>query len=392
MTTEATKTKIDITHDVTKPENISSKIFDAAYSNEPYSCRVFVINPGSTSTKFAIYHDSNIVWRGIVHHTAEDLKDFHHPIEQLAYRTAAMHQMLRMFDVEMRFDAVIARGGLLHPTPAGVYEVTERIKHDLNTAKMEHVCNLGAAMAESLADAVGCKAYIADPEVADDFIPEARLSGIPEIERKSIFHALNSRAVARRYAKSIDRKYEDLNLIVVHLGGGISVGAHRHGKVIDVNNALNGDGPFTPERAGTVPAHQLVELCFSGKYTEEEIKKLLCGRGGLMAHLGTNNTAEIAARAEAGEEPYKSVLDAMLYSVSKEVGSRFVALKGKCDAIIITGGIAHNEYCVDQIKDWVGYMAPIYVRPGEDELGALAENAVGAVTGTITPLEYNPAY
>ena len=352
--------------------------------------KIFVINPGSTSTKLALYEDEKQVWIGGAHHPVEDLMKFHHVNEQYEYRKEFVHRMLAEAGIPIRFDAVIARGGLLKPTPGGVYAINEQMKHDLIHARMEHACNLGALIADELAQECGCPAYIADPEVVDERIPEAKLTGIPEIERISIFHALNSKAVSRRYAASIGKHYEELNLIVVHLGGGISVGAHRKGLVIDTNNALNGDGPFSPERAGTVPADQLAELCFSGKYNLRQIKKMLNGGGGLSAHLGMNDMITIAAKAEAGEEPFKSVLDAMLYTVAKEVGARYVALRGQLDAIIITGGIAHSSYCVEGLKSWIDYLSPIVLMPGEDEMGSLAYNALGALRGELDLVVYQP--
>lgn len=354
--------------------------------------KIFVINPGSTSTKFALYEDEKMLWKGGVQHSVDELSKFAHVNEQLQYRTDAMHNVLAEAGIAPEFDVIIARGGLLRPTPGGVYRVDEKIKHDLINAEMEHACNLGALMADELAHEIGCPSFIADPEVVDELMPEARLSGLPGLDRKSIFHALNSKAVARRYARLNELKYEELDLIVVHLGGGISVSAHRHGKVVDVNNALDGDGPFSPERAGTLPACSLVDLCFSGKYTKREIKKMLNGKGGLTAHLGMNNVAEITRRAEAGEEPFKGVLDSMLYGVARQVGARAVALKGHIDAIILTGGIAHSEYCVNKLKEWIDWIAPISIRAGEDELGALAFNAFGAMNGDIEIQTYDPEY
>ena len=239
--------------------------------------KIFVINPGSTSTKIALFIDEKPVWAAGAHHTADDLSEFHHVNEQYAYRKDFVLRLLAEADIPLDFDAVIARGGLLKPTPGGVYAINEQMKHDLLNARMEHACNLGALIADEIARECHCPAYIADPEVVDELQPAARLTGIPEIERISIFHALNSKAVSRKYAASIGKHYEELNLIVVHLGGGISVGAHCKGRVIDVNNALNGEGPFSPERAGTIPADQLAELCFSGKYTLKQIKKMLNG-------------------------------------------------------------------------------------------------------------------
>ena len=237
--------------------------------------KILVINPGSTSTKLAVYEDNEQVWRKSVFHSAKDLSVFHHINEQYEYRRLHVTEALREAGIPLCFDAIIARGGLLKPTPGGVYRINERIKHDLWHADMEHASNLAALIADELAASAGCPAFIADPVVTDELCDVARLTGIPEIPRISIFHALNSRAVSRNYAARIGKKYEELNLIVVHLGGGISVSAHHYGKVIDVNNALNGEGPFSPERAGTIPARQLVDLCFSGKYTYQEIRKML---------------------------------------------------------------------------------------------------------------------
>ena len=352
--------------------------------------KIFVINPGSTSTKLALYENEKQVWIGGAHHPVDELAKFHHINEQYEYRKEFVHRMLAEAGIPIQFDAVIARGGLLKPTPGGVYAINEQMKHDLIHAQMEHACNLGALIADELAHECNCPAYIADPEVVDERMPEAKLTGIPEIQRISIFHALNSKAVSRRYAASIGKHYEDLNLIVIHLGGGISVGAHLKGKVIDVNNALNGDGPFSPERAGTVPADQLAELCFSGKYNLRQIKKMLNGGGGLAAHLGENDMITIASKAERGEQPYKEVLDAMLYTVAKEAGARYVALRGQVDAIIITGGIAYSSYCVGVIRSWIDCLGKIVLMPGEDEMGSLAYNALGALKGELPLQVYQP--
>ena len=234
--------------------------------------KILVINPGSTSTKLAVYEDDKQVWRESVFNSAKDLSEFHHINEQYEYRRRHVTEALQKAGIPLCFDAIIARGGLLKPTPGGVYRINERIKHDLWHADMEHASNLAALIADELAASAGCPAFIADPVVTDELCDVARLTGIPEIPRISIFHALNSRAVSRNYAARIGRKYEELDLIVVHLGGGISVSAHHHGKDIDVYNALNGEGPFSPERAGTIPARKLVDLCFSGKYNYQEIR------------------------------------------------------------------------------------------------------------------------
>lgn len=322
------------------------------------------------------------------HHPVGELAAFGHVNEQYEYRKNFIIRQLEKGGIEPRFDAVIARGGLLRPTGGGVYAVNGLMKHDLLNAAHEHACNLGALIADELAGQCGCPAYIADPEVVDELQPVARLTGIPGIERRSIFHALNSKAVSRRYAASAGRRYEDMNLIVAHLGGGISVGAHRKGLVVDVNNALDGEGPFSPERAGTVPAMQFAELCFSGKYTLRQVKQMLNGKGGLAAYLGNNDMITVSRKAEDGEEPYRTVLDAMLYTVAKQIGAMHVTLLGQTDAIILTGGIAYSKYCVGILRRQTEFLAPVVVMPGEDEMGALAANALGALRGELPLIEY----
>lgn len=350
--------------------------------------RILVINPGSTSTKIAVYDDDKPVYQSGGHHPAEETSRFIHVSDQYAYRRDFILKNLAEAGIPLRFDAVIGRGGLLKPLQSGVYAVNERMRHDLIHAPLQHACNLGALIADEIARRCHCPAYIADPVVVDEMQPEARLTGLPGMERRSIFHALNAKAVSRRYAKSISRRYEDLDLIVAHLGGGISVGAHRHGRVVDVNNALNGEGPFSPERAGTLPAFQLAELCFSGKYTHKQVKQMLSGHGGLMAHLGTKDMITIAAKAEQGEEPYAHVLRAMLYTVAKQIGAMYVTLMGHTDAILLTGGIAHSRFCTEEIRRQTEYLAPVVVMPGEGEMESLAFNALGALSGELPLREY----
>lgn len=350
--------------------------------------KILVINPGSTSTKLAVYEEVEPVWKQSVFHPAKELAQFHHINEQYEYRRTHVLDALRRANIPMAFDAVVARGGILKPIPGGVYRIDERMKHDLWHSSMEHASNLAALIADELAKEIGCPAFIADPVVTDELRDVARLSGIPEIPRLSVFHALNSRAVSRRYAASIRRKYEELNLVVAHLGGGISVSAHHHGRVVDVNNALNGEGPFSPERAGTVPARQLVDLCFSGKYTQAEIRKLLNGKGGLLAYLGTTDVQTIVRWAHAGNANHKLVLEAMVYTVAKQIGAMHVALHGQTDAIILTGGIANNAYVISLLREWIEGLARIVVLPGEDEMEALAMNALGVLKGELPLQEY----
>lgn len=354
--------------------------------------KIFVINLGSTSTKIALFEDTRRVWEENAQHPVNEIAHYSHINEQLEMREQTIRDMLSKAGIPIDFDVVIARGGLLQPTPGGVYAVDDLVRHDLINAHMEHACNLSALIAADLGRECGCPVYIADPVVVDELMPEARITGIPGIERQSIFHALNSKAVSRRYADAIGRPYESLRLIVAHLGGGISIGAHLEGAVVDVNNALNGDGPFSPERAGTIPADPLVELCFSGKYTLREIKKMLNGRGGVVAHLGITDMIEVTRQAEAGEEPAKSIVNAMIYNIAKEIGARAVALRGNIDAIILTGGIAYSRFIVDRLKEWISWLAPVIEIPGEDEMESLAYNAYGVMTGKLQPRVYSPKH
>ncbi len=342
---------------------------------------VLVINPGSTSTKIALFTDGKDVWNHTIRHSAQDISSFTHINDELPMRLNSIHRELSQHIMPDHIDAVIARGGLCRPTPGGIYKVEGTLREDLYNSPFSHACNLGGLIAEVLAKDFDCEALIADPEVVDELSPEARTTGLPQINRISIFHALNTKAVARKYAESIGRRYEDMNLIVAHLGGGISVGAHLHGKVIDVNNALNGDGPFSPQRAGSLPTAQLVDLCFSGKYTKSEIMKMLNGEGGLVAHFGTSNVNEIEQKALRGEKKHQLVLDSMLYHISCEIGARAASLSGNVDAIILTGGIAHSQYCVESISQRVKFIAPVIIRAGEDELESLAQNAFRLLKG-----------
>jgi len=343
---------------------------------------ILAINPGSTSTKIAVYCDEQRQLALSIHHAVEELAAFHHINEQYEWRKELILSTLRQhgFDIAS-LSAVIGRGGLVHPLEGGVYEVNEALHHDLLHAQLSHASNLGGLIAADIAREVGVKAYIADPVVVDEMVDVARISGRPELPRSSIFHALNQKAIGRRYAREIGSRYEELNLIVAHMGGGITVGAHRRGRVIDVNNALNGDGPFSPERAGKVPSGELAQFCFSGQYTSQEMYKLLTSRSGLVAHLGTQSVIEVEQRIEAGDAKAKLVLDAMSYNIAKEIGQMAVALCGEVDAVLLTGGIAHCRLVTDEIERLCRFIAPIRVYPGENELEALAANALAVLKG-----------
>ncbi len=351
--------------------------------------RILAINPGSTSTKIAVYENENRLFVTTFYHSPEALSHFPTILSQYDYRKELIIDELKKENLFSDFAAIVGRGGLLKPIASGVYEVNEAMKNDLRNATMQHACNLGGLLAEDIALLIpGCKAYIADPVVVDELEDVARLSGSPLMMRKSVFHALNHKAIARKYARSVNKKYEELDLVVAHLGGGISVAAHRQGRVIDVNNALEGSGPFSPERAGTLPARQLVDLCFSGDYTQEEIKRMITGRGGLMAHLGTTDARDVVKRISEGDARAELVLKSMIYNIAKEIGSMSVVLHGKVDAILLTGGISYNDYCINKLKEYIAFIAPVYVFPGEDEMEALAFNALGALRGKLNCKEY----
>jgi butyrate kinase len=286
--------------------------------------------------------------------------------------------------------AVVGRGGLIKPIESGIYKVNKKMIDDLRIGIMgQHASNLGGLIADDIASSLPrAEAYIVDPVVVDELEPVARISGHPAIERISILHALNQKAVARTYAESVSRKYEDLNLILVHMGGGISVGAHRQGRIIDVNNALDGDGPFSPERSGGLPSGQLVDLCFSGKYSHQELKTMITGKGGIVAYLGTNNFIEANRMADNGDEKALLIIEAIAYQISKEIGAAAAVLEGKIDAIILTGGLAYQESHVERISKRVSFIAKVVVFPGEDEIKALAYNGLLALDGKIEIKDY----
>jgi butyrate kinase len=353
--------------------------------------KILAINPGSTSTKIAVYRNAKSVFLKTIRHNSEELMRFARITDQFEFRKEIILKELQEAEIDInKISAVVGRGGLIKPIKSGVYLVNDRMKEDLkNSIRGEHASNLGALIADDIANSLpNAKAYIADPVVVDELQDVARISGHPKFERVSIFHALNQKAIARQYARSLDKKYEELNLIIAHLGGGISVGAHCMGRVIDVNNALDGEGPFSPERAGTVPAGQLARICFSGDFTFDEVQKMLNGQGGLVAHAGTNDAYEIEMKAKAGDKKAQLLQDAMSYNVAKFIGQMAAVLKGRVDGIILTGGIAHNPYLVDYVKEMVGFIAPVIVYPGEDEMQALAMNALWALRGDVLPREY----
>ncbi|MBQ6079045.1 MAG: butyrate kinase [Muribaculaceae bacterium] len=349
---------------------------------------ILVINPGSTSTKMAVVEDGEPRLIKVIRHAPEELAPYAKITDQFDFRRQMIVGELEKAGIPIKFDAVVARGGLTKPLPGGVYAVDENMIQATHASDHQHACDLGCVIAREIAKGLGCPCYIADPVVTDELNDYARICGLPMFQRQSIWHALNQRAIARRYAKENNKRYEDLNLIVAHLGGGISVAAHDHGRAVDVNNALDGEGPFSPERAGSLPARDLVNLCFSGEYTKEEIVKMLSGKGGVNAHLGTTDMIEVENRIKAGDEHAKLIIDAMIYHVAKAIAEKGAVLCGKIDAIIITGGIAYWKYIVDELNKRIGWMAPVAVYPGEDEMSALAANAAAVLNGEIEVKTY----
>lgn len=353
------------------------------------SFKILAINPGSTSTKVALFDEERPLLDLTLRHTSEQIGAYATIPDQLPWRREMILSALKEQGFDIReLSAVIGRGGLIKPIPAGVYEVNDAMRHDLIHAQMEHASNLGGLIADEIARMVGVKAYIADPVVVDEMQEVARISGLPDCPRRSIFHALNQKATARMHCDKQGRRYEDSNLIVAHLGGGISVSAHCQGRVIDTNNALNGDGPLAPERAGTLPAEGLVEICYSGNYTKKEVMKMLAGKGGMVAHLGMNSVMHIVEKANQGDEKCNLLLEAMCYNISKEIGAMATVMKGKVDGIILTGGIAYNKTVTEVIEEHCSFIAPVTVYPGENELESLMMNALVVLRGVITPRVY----
>lgn len=345
--------------------------------------RILTINPGSTSTKIGVFDNDQLVMEETLRHSTEQLAQFASITAQYEFRKSMIVEELKQHEIELSsLSAVCGRGGLLRPIAGGTYTVNDAMLEDLRKGYSgQHASNLGGIISNEIALAAGIPAYIVDPVVVDELQPIARLTGFKLLERHSIFHALNQKAVARRYAAHSGKKYEDLKLIVVHMGGGITVGVHQHGKVIDVNNGLHGDGPFSPERAGTVPAGDLVEICFSGKYYRQEVMEMLVGKGGLTGYLGTNDAVRVEKRIAKGDGFAKEVYNAMAYQVAKEIGSASAVLKGDVDAIILTGGLAYGKAFTKEIQSHVNWISEVVVYPGEDELQALAEGAIRVLTG-----------
>ena len=353
------------------------------------SIKTLVINPGSTSTKVGVFEDETLLFEETLRHPTEEIAKYASVIDQKDFRKEIILDFLKEKNCDPKtLNVIVGRGGLLKPIPGGTYAVSDALLTDLKGGVQgQHASNLGGILAREIGDSLGVPSYIVDPVVVDELTDKARISGMPELPRRSIFHALNQKAVARRFAKENGKRYEDLNLIVCHMGGGVSIGAHMKGSVVYTQNALDGEGPFSPERSGSLPTGQLVKLCCSGKYTETELNRMLSGRGGLVAYTGSNDMRYLLAEAK-NDKKIAGVVDAFHYQIAKEVGAMAVVMKGKVDQIILTGGIAYGKETVDAISEMVDWIAPITVYPGEDELLALAQGALRVLRGEEKAQEY----
>ena len=349
-----------------------------------------IINPGSTSTKIGVFEDETLLFEETLRHSTEEISQYGSIVEQKDFRKKIITDLLEKKNFDMKsFSVIVGRGGMLKPIPGGTYAVTDELLEDLKIGKQgQHASNLGGILAREIGDELGVPSYIVDPVVVDELMPLARYSGVPELPRTSVFHALNQKAVAKRYAKESGKAYETLRLIVVHMGGGVSVGAHLNGRIVDVFNALDGDGAFSPERAGAVPSGALIKMCFSGQYTEKEVYSKIVGKGGFNAYLGTNDMREVNKMINEGNEKAAEARAAFIYQVAKDMGSMACVLDGKVDQIIVTGGIAYNTDVVETLKEKAGWIAPFTVYPGEDELLALAQGAIRVLTGEEEAMTY----
>ena len=349
-----------------------------------------IINPGSTSTKIGVFEDETLLFEETLRHSTEEIAKYASIVDQKDFRKQIILDLLAEKDFDIKsLQVIVGRGGMLKPIPGGTYAVSDDLLEDLKIGKQgQHASNLGGILAREIGDSIGVPSYIVDPVVVDELMPISRYSGVPELPRTSVFHALNQKAVAKRYAKEQGKPYDSYNLIVVHMGGGVSVGAHEKGRVIDVFNALDGDGAFSPERAGAVPSGALIKMCFSGKYSEKEVYKKIVGNGGFNAYVGTNDMRDVEKMVNDGDEKAAEIREAFIMQVAKDIGSMACVLKGKVDQIIVTGGIAYDKVVVNGLKERAGFIAPITVYPGEDELLALAQGALRVMNGEEQAMTY----
>ncbi|GAB6169026.1 butyrate kinase [Clostridium carnis] len=354
------------------------------------SYKLLIINPGSTSTKIGVYDGEKSILEETLRHSSEEIGAYKTIYDQFQFRKDIILNVLKEknFDINTLND-VVGRGGMLKPMEGGTYSVNEKMLEDLKVGVQgQHASNLGGILASQIGNELKIPSFIVDPVVVDELDDVARVSGVPELPRVSKFHALNQKAVAKRFSKENGKSYDELNLIVVHMGGGVSVGAHKHGRVVDVNNALDGDGPFSPERAGSVPVGSLIKMCFSGKYTEKEVYSKIVGKGGYVAYLNTNDARDVLKLVAEGNKDAKLYYNAFIYQVCKAIGEMATVLCGKVDAIVTTGGIAYSDIIINDIKNRVEWIAPITVYPGEDELLALAQGAIRVLSGEEKAKEY----
>lgn len=351
---------------------------------------ILTVNPGSTSTKMALFEDLDLIVKETVRHSQRTLARFDDLIDQLDMREKVIYKFLKKNDIKLEdIDGFIGRGGLVKPVKSGIYKVNKKMIDDLSSKKYgEHASNLGGIIVYEMAKTVGKDAFIADPVVVDEMSSVAKISGLNGISRRPLWHALNQKAVARKYAEKIGFKYEDVNLIVAHLGGGISVGLHKRGRVTDVNNALDGDGPFSPERSGCLPVGAVIDLAFSGHYTREQLAKLNHGFGGLVSYLDTNDAEKVSRMINNKEVFAKRVMKAMVYQIAKEIGSLYAVTRGNLDAIIITGGLAYNQDVLQPLLEYIDHLGEVVVYPGEDELEALAFNMYRLLSNEIKLSNY----
>ena len=354
------------------------------------SVKSLIINPGSTSTKIGVFEDETLLFEETLRHSTDEISQFATIVDQKDFRKKIITNLLDEKNFDMKsLNMVVGRGGMLKPIPGGTYAVTDDLLHDLEIGKQgQHASNLGGILAREIGDELGIPSFIVDPVVVDELIPIARYSGVKDLPRTSVIHALNQKAVAKRYAKETQKPYESLNLIVVHMGGGVSVGAHEKGRVIDIFNALDGDGAFSPERAGAVPAGALIKMCFSGDYTEKEVYSKIVGKGGLTSYMGTNDMRDVLKAMNEGNAEAKELFEAFIFQVTKDIGSMACVLKGKVDQIIVTGGIAYGQPVIDALKERAEWIAPFTVYPGEDELLALVQGGLRVLNGEEAAKEY----
>ena len=351
---------------------------------------LLVINPGSTSTKIGVFQGDKELFQETLRHSSDEIAKYDTIFDQMNFRKDIIVNLLKEKNFDLNsLSAVVGRGGMLKPMESGTYRVNDKMLEDLKIGVQgQHASNLGGMLANKIAGELNIPAFIVDPVVVDELDDVARISGVPELPRVSKFHALNQKAVAKRYSKEKGIKYTDLNLIVVHMGGGVSVGAHKDGRIIDVNNALDGEGPFSPERAGTVPVGALIKMCYSGNFTEKEVYGKMVGKGGYVAYLNTNDAREVEKLVDEGDKNAELYFNAFVYQISKAVGEMATVLKGKVDRIILTGGIAYSGKVVEELRKRIGWISEITVYPGEDELLALAEGALRVLNGEEEVKEY----